>query len=117
MKKSSLSYSASGVDRANANATKRAMASALETSDKRVLNKIGAFASLYDASFPGYKHPVLVTKTEEPGTKQKLAIDHGRVESICYDMINHLINDIAVMGATPLTVQDAIICGKIDKKT
>jgi phosphoribosylformylglycinamidine cyclo-ligase len=32
-------------------------------------------------------------------------------------MINHLTNDIIVMGATPLTVQDAIICGGIDKET
>jgi len=28
--------------------------------------------------------------------------------------VNHLINDIAVMGATPLSVQDAIICGKLE---
>jgi phosphoribosylformylglycinamidine cyclo-ligase len=31
-------------------------------------------------------------------------------------MINHLVNDIAVMGATPLYVQDAVICGKLEKK-
>ena len=30
-------------------------------------------------------------------------------------MINHLINDCIVMGAKPLAVQDAIICGKLDK--
>jgi len=28
-------------------------------------------------------------------------------------MINHLVNDIIVMGATPLTVQDCIVCGKL----
>ena len=31
-----------------ANETKKAMAKALDTNDKRVLNKIGAFSSLYD---------------------------------------------------------------------
>jgi phosphoribosylformylglycinamidine cyclo-ligase len=31
-------------------------------------------------------------------------------------MINHLINDIIVMGAKPLAVQDAIICGAVDKE-
>jgi phosphoribosylformylglycinamidine cyclo-ligase len=31
-------------------------------------------------------------------------------------MINHLINDIVVMGAIPLFVQDAVICGKIEKE-
>ncbi len=112
----SLSYKSSGVDIDVADATKRDMARSLETTDMRVLNKLGAFASLFDARFPGYSNPVLVLKTEEPGTKQKLAIEHGHYRSICYDMINHLINDIAVMGATPLSVQDAIICGKLEKK-
>ena len=36
------------------------------------------FATLIDASFPDYRHPVLVFKTEEPGTKQKLAVAHAR---------------------------------------
>jgi len=111
----SISYKDAGVDIDNADATKRAMAAALETTNKRVLNKIGAFASLFDASFPEMKHPVLVLKTEEPGSKQKLAFQHGRVRSICFDMINHLVNDIIVMGATPLSVQDAVICGKLEK--
>lgn len=111
----SLSYKDAGVDIDNADATKRAMAAALETTNRRVLNKIGAFASLFDASFPDMKHPVLVLKTEEPGSKQKLAFQHGRVRSICFDMINHLVNDIIVMGATPLSVQDAVICGKLEK--
>jgi phosphoribosylformylglycinamidine cyclo-ligase len=110
-----LSYKDAGVDIENADATKRAMAAALETTNRRVLNKIGAFASLFDASFPEMKHPVLVLKTEEPGSKQKLAFQHGRVRSICFDMINHLVNDIIVMGATPLSVQDAVICGKLEK--
>jgi phosphoribosylformylglycinamidine cyclo-ligase len=56
-------------------------------------------------------------KTEEPGSKQLLAFKYNKIESICYDMINHLINDIIVMGAKPLIVQDAIICGKLDKDT
>ncbi len=112
---SGVSYKASGVDIDAANATKKAMAGAMRSDDPRVLNKVGAFASLFEASFPGYKHPVLVLKTEEPGTKQLLSIKHGRIREICEDMLHHLFNDIAVMGALPLTVQDAIICGKMEK--
>ncbi len=111
-----LSYKQSGVDIATADAAKKKMAAMLKSSDKRVLNSVGAFASLLDGRFPGYKHPILVMKTEEPGTKQKLAFEHGFVESICQDMIHHLINDIIVMGATPLFVQDAVICGKLEKE-
>ncbi|MCY2929421.1 MAG: phosphoribosylformylglycinamidine cyclo-ligase [Planctomycetota bacterium] len=110
-----MSYSKAGVNIDLADATKAAMAESLKTNDARVLNRLGAFASLFDARFEGYAHPVLVLKTEEPGSKQKLALAHGRVRSICYDMVNHLINDIAVMGARPLSVQDAIICGKLEK--
>ncbi len=111
-----LSYKTSGVDIDVANDTKRQMAKALETSDSKVLNRIGAFASLFDGSFPEYKHPILVFKTEEPGTKQKLALQHGSIETICYDLIGHLINDAIVMGAKPLSVQDCIVCGKMEKE-
>jgi phosphoribosylformylglycinamidine cyclo-ligase len=109
-----LSYAAAGVDIAAADAAKAAMSASLGTADRRVLNRIGAFATLFDARFPGYEQPVLVMKTEEPGSKQKLALQYGRVESLCEDLIHHLINDIIVMGATPLSVQDAIICGQLD---
>jgi phosphoribosylformylglycinamidine cyclo-ligase len=98
-----------------ANQAKAEMAAALESADGRVLNKLGAFASLYDIAMPEYRHPVLVMKTEEPGSKQLLAFQHGRVEGVCRDMINHLVNDCIVMGARPLIVQDAVICGKLDK--
>ncbi|OGG58352.1 phosphoribosylformylglycinamidine cyclo-ligase [Candidatus Kaiserbacteria bacterium RIFCSPHIGHO2_01_FULL_55_17] len=113
--KKKLSYKASGVDRDTENETKEGMARALETSDQRVLNKIGAFASLFDGSFPEYKHPVLVLKTEEPGTKQLLAFKYDSVETICADLVNHLVNDAIVMGARPLSIQDCIICGKVEK--
>ncbi len=113
--KKPLSYAASGVNIDEADAAKTTMESTLKSSDKRVLNQVGAFASLFDGRFKGYKKPVLVLKTEEPGSKQKLAIDNGKIESICQDLVNHLLDDIVVMGATPLSVQDCIVCGKLDK--
>ncbi|MFA6523513.1 MAG: phosphoribosylformylglycinamidine cyclo-ligase [Candidatus Peribacteraceae bacterium] len=117
MPKKPLSYKQAGVDIDAANATKKQMRDDLKSSDPRVLNSVGAFGSLFEASFPDYKHPVLVLKTEEPGSKQLLSIKHGRVREICEDMLHHLFNDIAVMGAVPLTVQDAIICGKMEAAT
>ena len=115
--KDRLSYKKAGVDIDTAEAAKKAMAASLETTDSRVLNRIGAFATLLDARFPEYEHPVLVIKTEEPGSKQKLAFQHNHVRSICFDLVNHLINDIIVMGAKPLSVQDIIICDHLDKDT
>lgn len=102
------------VDIDAANNAKKKMAESLKSKDKRVMNSVGAFASLYDFQFPEYKNPVLVMKTEEPGSKQLLAFQHDRIESLCQDMINHLINDCIVMGAKPLMVQDAVICGKME---
>lgn len=112
MENKSLKYD---VNIDEANEAKKNMAESLETDNKRVLNRIGAFSSLYDIKFEEYKNPVLVLKTEEPGSKQLLAAQYDKLENVSYDMINHLINDCIVMGAKPLTVQDAIICGKMDK--
>ncbi|MCM1183587.1 MAG: phosphoribosylformylglycinamidine cyclo-ligase [Roseburia sp.] len=112
-----LSYSKAGVDIAYTDTIKKEMARHLETRDRRVLNGVGPFASLYDIHFPEMKEPVLVLKSEEPGSKQKLAMEYGYTESICHDMINHLVNDIAVMGARPLAVLDTIVCGNAEKDT
>lgn len=112
-----LSYSKAGVDIAYTDTIKKEMSKHLETSDKRVLNGLGPFASLYDINFPSIKEPVLVLKSEEPGSKQKLAMEYGYTESICHDMINHLVNDIVVMGAKPLAVLDTIVCGNAEKDT
>ncbi len=109
-----LSYSATGVDINATDAAKRRMARSIDTGDPRVLNRLGAFASLVEGRFPGIAEPVLVLKTDEPGSKQKLAFELDRVEGLCQDLINHLLNDVAVMGAHPLYVLDCIVCGRFD---
>lgn len=111
-----ITYENSGVNIDNADDTKREFAKILNKKNSVMINKIGAFASVIDVGFlKKFKNPVMVLKTEEPGSKQKLAVQYNKIENICYDMINHLTNDILVMGAAPYTVQDAIICGNIDK--
>lgn len=112
-----LSYSKAGIDITYTDTIKREMAKHLETKDDRVLNGLGPFASLYDIKFPEIENPVLVLKSEEPGSKQKLAMEYGYSESICHDMVNHLVNDIVVMGAKPLAVLDTIVCGNAEADT
>lgn len=112
-----FSYRKAGVDISYTDAMKKEMAVYLKTEDARVLNGFGPFASLYDIRFPEISEPALVLKAEEPGSKQKLAMEYGYCESICHDMINHLVNDIAVMGARPLAVLDTIVCGNAEKET
>lgn len=110
-----LSYAKSGVDINATDAAKREMAKSIDSDDPRVLNRFGAFAPLVDARFPGFDDPVMVLKTDEPGSKQKLAFDTDNVESLCYDLINHLVNDIVVMGAHPVYLMDCIVCSDLDK--
>ena len=112
-----LSYSKAGIDITYTDTIKKEMSKHLETKDKRVLNGLGPFASLYNIKFPEIENPVLVLKSEEPGSKQKLAMEYGYTESICHDMINHLVNDVVVMGAKPLAVLDTIVCGNAEKDT
>lgn len=110
-----MDYKSSGVDINTANNTKNEFKKILRTSDQRVMNKVGAFASLFDFSSLNVRNPVLVMKTEEPGSKQILAFEHDLYESVCFDMINHLVNDCVMMGAHPLIVQDCIVCGELQE--
>ena len=113
----SVSYSKAGVNISYTDSIKSEMEKYVSVGDSRVMNRMGAFASLYDFKFDDIIHPVLVLKAEEPGSKQKLAVEYGYTESICHDMINHLVNDIIVMNAKPLAVLDTIVCGKAEKDT
>ena len=99
-----------------ANETKTGFSSIIDGKDSRLINRVGAFASLFKIDVSRYPDPLLVFKTEEPGTKQILAFRHDRIESLCHDMINHLINDCVVMGAAPLAVQDLVVCGRLEKE-
>lgn len=113
---SKLTYAASGVDRDTHSEITQGLRSTLKMKDPRILNKVGAFASLFEARFPGITDPVLVLKAEEPGSKQYLAKQFNKIDYIGFDMINHLINDIIVMGARPLAVLDVIVIGKLIKE-
>lgn len=112
----SMDYKKAGVDIDTADQTKKQMSRSLRTENSRVLNSLGAFASLYDFSFPDIPDPVLVLKMEEPGSKQLLAASHGRLATVGYDLVNHLINDTIMMGARPLAILDTIVCGKLEKE-
>jgi phosphoribosylformylglycinamidine cyclo-ligase len=112
-----VSYKQSGVDIDVADAAKRQFADSLQRGkNPRVLTNVGAFASVYDIAFKDISDPVMVVKAEEPGSKQLLAAQHGRLPDVAYDLIHHLLNDTAIMGARPLAVVDTIICGKLEKE-
>ncbi len=115
MKKKSAAYARAGVDVDLGNALKNSLPALVrKTHGPRVLGGIGGFGGLFRASFPGMKDPVLVASMDGVGTKLKIAVLAGRHATVGEDLVNHCVNDIAVMGARPLFLLDYIGAGKLD---
>src|SRR5215469_133398 len=110
-------YSRAGVDVDLGNRLKRGIHSLVRrTHGPQVLGKIGGFGGLFRASFPGMRDPVLVASVDGVGTKLKVAFATGKHDTIGADLVNHCVNDIAVLGARPLFFLDYIGCGKLEPK-
>ena len=68
-----------------------------------VLGKVGGFGGLFALDVRKYRQPVLVSSVDGVGTKLKLAFALDRHDTIGQDLVNHCVNDIAVLGAEPLS--------------
>jgi phosphoribosylformylglycinamidine synthase I len=110
------SYTASGVNIATADHTKKLMQKAVRAAQgPEVLAGMGAFAGVFDASsIKGMRKPALVASTDGAGTKTLLAAQAGRFDTIGYDLVNHCVNDLLTQGARPLLFMDYLAMGKLD---
>src|SRR5262249_58374705 len=110
-------YARAGVDVDLANKLKRGIGALVrQTHGPQVLGKIGGFGGLFSASFPGMREPVLVSSTDSVGTKLKIAFALDRHDTVGVDLVNHCVNDIAVVGARPLFFLDYIGCEKLESR-
>ena len=110
-------YAQAGVDVDLGNAVKRGIQSIVRsTHGPEVLGKIGGFGGLFRADFKGMKDPVLVSSVDGVGTKLKVAFAAGRHDTVGQDLVNHCIDDIAVLGAKPLFFLDYIASAKLEPK-
>src|SRR5438105_1067614 len=108
-------YARAGVDIDRANKLKRRIYSLVrQVHGPEVLGRIGGFGGLFRASFPGMREPVLVASIDGVGTKLKIAFALNKHDTVGADLVNHCVNDIAVLGARPLFFLDYIGCGKLD---
>ena len=108
-------YAAAGVDVDLGNTVKKGIhALVSSTHGPEVLGKIGGFGGLFRPDFRGMKDPVLVSSVDGVGTKLKIAFATNRHDTIGQDLVNHCINDIAVIGARPLFFLDYIGGEKLD---
>jgi len=108
-------YQRSGVDtEAGDLAIELMRADVLATHRGRVPGGVGGFAGLFDAKFlTGYRHPILASATDGVGTKVAIAQALDRHDTIGQDLVAMVIDDIVVVGATPLFLTDYIACGKV----
>ena len=110
-------YTRAGVDVDLGNRLKGGLQARLAaTHTANVIGKVGGFGGLYRAHFPGMRDPVLVSSVDGVGTKLKIAFAMNRHSTVGADLVNHCVNDIAVVGARPLFFLDYIGAGKLDPR-
>ncbi len=105
-------YASAGVDiDVKSRAIARISQYARATLGPEVLSGIGFFGGLYELK--GYKKPVLVSSVDSLGTKNKIGLALGKLDTIGADIVNHCVNDILTCGAAPLFFLDYIGIGKV----
>lgn len=108
-----ISYKDSGVDIDAGNEFVEAIKSDVKsTFDKNVIGGIGSFAGAY-ALPTGYKEPVILSATDGVGTKLKLAIESGKLDTVGIDLVAMCVNDLICNFGTPLFFLDYYATGKL----
>src|SRR5213596_4189991 len=110
-------YARAGVDIDLGNRLKRRIQSLVkQTHSPEVLGKIGGFGGLFAPNFSRMREPVLVASVDGVGTKLKVAFAMGRHDTVGVDLVNHCVDDIAILGARPLFFLDYIGAEKLEPR-
>ncbi len=110
-------YAGAGVDIELGNRVKATLPQLLAAATRpEVLGKVGGFGGLFALDIKKYREPVLVSSADGVGTKLKLAFALDRHDTVGEDLVNHCVNDIAVLGAEPLFFLDYIGTGSLQPR-
>jgi phosphoribosylformylglycinamidine cyclo-ligase len=113
--KKQKAYAAAGVDIDLGNKVKATLPQLLASTHRReVLGKVGGFGGLFALDVKKYREPILVSSVDGVGTKLKIAFTLDQHDTIGADLVNHCVNDIAVLGAEPLFFLDYLGTGKLE---
>lgn len=82
-----------------------------------VVGDIGGFAGLFKVPFHKYDSPVLASSTDGVGTKLAIASALEIHNTVGIDLVAMVVDDLVVIGAEPLFLQDYIACGKVYPET
>mgnify|MGYP000545470585 CR=1 FL=1 len=111
----SKAYARAGVDIDLGNRVKATLPQLLAATHRReVLGKVGGFGGLFALDVRRHRQPVLVSSVDGVGTKLKIAFAMDRHDTIGQDLVNHCVDDIAVLGAEPLFFLDYLGTGKLE---
>lgn len=117
MTKRRKAYAQAGVDVDLGNLVKRRIQARVKsTHGPEVLGKIGGFGGLFAPDFSEMGEPVLVASVDGVGTKLKIAFAVDRHDTVGADLVNHCVNDIAVLGARPLFFLDYIGAERLEPR-
>ncbi|WP_136518171.1 phosphoribosylformylglycinamidine cyclo-ligase [Cellulomonas telluris] len=110
-----VTYASAGVDTEAGDRAVELMKDAVRaTHGPQVLGGVGGFAGLFDASaLTAYRRPLLATSTDGVGTKVAVAQALDVHDTIGFDLVGMVVDDIVVVGARPLFMTDYIACGRV----
>lgn len=79
-----------------------------------MMGGLGGFAGLFDASaLKAYERPLLATSTDGVGTKVAIAQAMDKHDTIGFDLVGMVVDDLVVCGAEPLFMTDYIATGRV----